>query len=217
MLSGQKWVLQLTHSSNSGCAPASSSALGSSLVPSAALEALASLQPSGNVFSSPVSFGHVCQCFHKAGGLWPKQVRCHLMIIFLEKRALSTRGPCLFRDPDPARGLHKGQSPSQEPSDLPISRRDNKVASRPLGVSEEAVPLDQVPYEAIAGVTGADHRDIKCVMRKGGFNAQFLFLHNSLDFHLRSHLSFYIVIKGGNAVSSLYIGTAPDKCLHFTE
>lgn len=145
------------------------------------------------------------------------QVRCHLMIIFLEKRALSTRGPCLFRDPDPARGMDKGQSPSQEPSDLPISRRDNKVASRPLSVSEEAVPLDQVPYEAIAGVTGADHRDIKCVMRKGGFNAQFLFLHNSLDFHLRSHLSFYIVITGGNAVSSLYMGTAPDKCLHFTE
>lgn len=90
------------------------------------------------------------------------QVRRPLMIIFPEERALSTRGPCLFRDPGPARGLDKGQSPSQEPSDLPISRRD-KVATRPLSVSEEAVPLDQAPHEAIAGVTGADHRDIQSV------------------------------------------------------
>lgn len=70
--------------------------------------------------------------------------------IFLEKRATSTRKPCLLRDPDPIGELSKGENPFQEPSDLPTSRRDTRVASWPLNFSEEAAPLDEIPHEAPA-------------------------------------------------------------------
>lgn len=55
-----------------------------------------------------------------------------------------------------------------------------------------------------------------CKQRRGSTIFSFTFC-KSLGFHLRKHLSFYIITTEGNTVPTLDVGTGPDKRLHLTE
>lgn len=73
--------------------------------------------------SYPLSLAHVCQAFHQGRQAMDQtQLRCQLMVTFLEKGLCPQEGPAWLGTLIP-----QGWRPSQEPPDHPVSRRDKRL------------------------------------------------------------------------------------------